>query len=152
MRSVPLPFLSKITLLWTRAREPGPVSPVKVDSPLPFPWTQRGEIYNLATTENPLNVQNLIRFPVHIAFSIVIIGKRKPPKEQSLWRFWCARLDSNQRPTESELSGRQRRNPGFMRVSGTSHKFSAHLRKPWKPLAHLGSHGFSGFWEIVVKQ
>lgn len=47
MRSVPLPFLSKITLLWTRAREPGPVSPVKVDSPLPFPWTQRGEIYNL---------------------------------------------------------------------------------------------------------
>lgn len=45
MRSVPLPFLSKITLLWTRAREPGPVSPVKVDSPLPFPWTQRGEIY-----------------------------------------------------------------------------------------------------------
>ena len=45
MRSVPLPFLSKITLLWTRAREPGPVSPVKVDSPLPFSWTQRGEIY-----------------------------------------------------------------------------------------------------------
>ena len=36
----------QITLLWTRAREPGPVSPVKVDSPLPFPWTQRGEIYN----------------------------------------------------------------------------------------------------------
>lgn len=47
MRSVPLPFLSKITLLWTRAREPGPVSPVKVDSPLPFPWTQRGEIYKV---------------------------------------------------------------------------------------------------------
>lgn len=46
MRSVPLPFLSKITPLWTRAREPGPVSPVNVDSPLPFPWTQRGEIYN----------------------------------------------------------------------------------------------------------
>ena len=46
MRSVPLPFLSKITLLWTRAREPGPVSPVKVDSPLPLPWTQRGEIYS----------------------------------------------------------------------------------------------------------
>lgn len=45
MRSVPLPFF-QITFLWTRAREPGPVSPVKVDSPLPFPWTQRGEIYN----------------------------------------------------------------------------------------------------------
>ena len=50
MRSVPLPFLSKITLLWTRAREPGPVSPVKVDSPLPFPWTQRGEIYSYGIT------------------------------------------------------------------------------------------------------
>ena len=50
MRSVPLPFLSKITLLWTRAREPGPVSPVKVDSPLPFPWTQRGEIYTSSQT------------------------------------------------------------------------------------------------------
>ena len=24
------------------------VSPVKVDSPLPFPWTQRGEIYTPA--------------------------------------------------------------------------------------------------------
>ena len=48
MRSVPLPFLSKITLLWTRAREPGPVSPVKVDSPLPFSWTHRGEIYTFA--------------------------------------------------------------------------------------------------------
>jgi hypothetical protein len=51
LRSVPLPFLSKITLLWTRAREPGPVSPVKVDSPLPFPWTQRGEIYTTARVE-----------------------------------------------------------------------------------------------------
>lgn len=52
MRSVPLPFLSKITLLWTRAREPGPVSPVKVDSPLPFPWTQRGEIYSRLSEVN----------------------------------------------------------------------------------------------------
>ena len=26
------------------------------------------------------------------------------------------------------------------------------FRKPRKPLAHLGSHGFSGFGEIVVKQ
>ena len=46
MRSVPLPFLSKITLLWTLAREPGPVSPVNVDSFLPFSWTHRGEIYS----------------------------------------------------------------------------------------------------------
>ena len=65
---------------------------------------------------------------------------------------WCARLDSNQRPTESELSGRQGRNPGFMRVSGTSHKISTDLQKLWKPLQRLGSHGFSGFGKIVVKQ
>ena len=65
---------------------------------------------------------------------------------------WCARLDSNQRPTESELSGRQRRNPGFMRVSGTSYKISTHLQKPWEPLVRLGSHGFPVFWKIVVKQ
>lgn len=54
MRSVPLPFLSKITLLWTRAREPGPVSPVNVDSSLPFPWTQRGEIYSFSYLEDNL--------------------------------------------------------------------------------------------------
>ena len=57
MQSVPLPFLSKITLLWTRAREPGPVSPVKVDSPLPFPWTQRGEIYILAGKQKNMCIQ-----------------------------------------------------------------------------------------------
>ena len=56
MRSVPLPFLSKITLLWTRAREPGPVSPVKVDSPLPFPWTQRGEIYTFINHQKTYSV------------------------------------------------------------------------------------------------
>ena len=67
-------------------------------------------------------------------------------------RCWCARLDSNQRPTESELSGRQGRNPDFMRVSGTSHKISSHLQKPGKPLVRLGSYGFSGFGKIVVKQ
>lgn len=58
MRSVPLPFLSKITLLWTRAREPGPVSPVKVDSPLPFPWTQRGEIYKDGAYPNMRMLRN----------------------------------------------------------------------------------------------
>ena len=106
----------------------------------------------LTTTENLPKSQIRISIPVHFGFFNVIIGKRKPPKEQSLWRFWCARLDSNQRPTESELSGRHRRNPGFMRVSGTLHKISTDLQKPWKPLQRLGSHGFSGFWKIVVKQ
>ena len=65
---------------------------------------------------------------------------------------WCARLDSNQRPTESELSGRQGKKPGFMRVSGTSHKISTHLQKPREPLVRLGSHGFPGFGRIVVQQ
>ena len=108
--------------------------------------------HHLTTTEIFSNTQICISIPVHFAFFNVIIGKRKPPKEQSLWRFWCARLDSNQRPTESELSGRQRRNPGFMRASGISHKVRTRLQKSWEPLVRLGSHGFSGFWEIVVKQ
>ena len=108
--------------------------------------------HNLTTTEILLNAYILNFLHVHIAFSIVIPYIRKPPKEPFLWRFWCARLDSNQRPTESELSGRQGRKSGFMRVSGTSHKISTHLQKPWEPLALLGSHGFSGFWKIVVKQ
>ena len=56
------------------------------------------------------------------------------------------------RPEPSELSGRQGRKPGLLRVSGTSHKISTHLQKMWKPLARLGSHGFPGFGEIVVKQ
>ena len=97
------------------------------------------------TTENLHNLQIHISALVHIIFFNVIIGKRKPPREPFLWRFWCARLDSNQRPTESELSGRQGKKPGFMRVSGTSHKISTHLQKPWEPLVRLGSRGFSGF-------
>ena len=83
--------------------------------------------------------------------------------------FWCARLDSNQRsclPARSVLNGPRRgprpyrvvvirsskKKTGFMRVSGTSHKISSYLQKLWKPLAHLGSHGFSSFEKIVVKQ
>ena len=31
-------------------------------------------------------------------------------------------------------------------------QISTDLQKPWRPLALLGSHGFSGFWKIVVKQ
>ena len=106
----------------------------------------------LTTTENLPKSQIRISIPVHFAFSTVISDIRKFPKERFLWEFWCARLDSNQRPTESELSGRQRRNPGFMRASGISHKIRTRLQKSWEPLVRLGSHGFSGFWEIVVKQ
>ena len=68
--------------------------------------------HHLTTTEIFSNAQIRISIPVHFAFFNVIIGKRKPPKEQSLWRFWCARLDSNQRshlPAQSELDGLHRR-------------------------------------------
>ena len=106
----------------------------------------------LTITQILPNPQIRISIPVYIAFFTVISDIRKPPKEPFLWRFWCARLDSNQRPTESELSGRQVRNPGFMRVSGTSHKIRTRLQKPWEPLIRLGFHGFSGFRKIVVKQ
>ncbi len=89
-------------------------------------------IFVLTTTENPPNVQNLIRFPVHIAFSIIIIDIRKPPKEQFLWRFWCARLDSNQRshlPARSELNGLHRRpaphRVGVIRPSRRKPRFHA---------------------------
>ena len=72
MRSVPLPFLSKITLLWTRAREPGPVSPVKVDSPLPFPWTQRGEIYSKVVKQFLPGHDSLLIAIVDRSFSVFI--------------------------------------------------------------------------------
>ena len=125
--------------------------------------------HHLTTTEIFSNTQICISIPVHFAFFNVIIGKRKPPKEQSLWRFWCARLDSNQRsrlPARSVLNGPRRgprpyrvvvirsskKKTGFMRVSGTSHKISSYLQKLWKPLQRLGSHGFSSFGKIVAKQ
>ena len=114
---------------------------------------------NLATTENPLNVQNLIRFPVHIAFSIVIIDIRKPPKEQFPWRFWCARLDSNQRshlPARSVLNG-PRRGPrpyrvGVIRPSKKKPRFYAGFRyipqiqRPFaKTVEALGTPGLPRF-------
>lgn len=75
----------QITLLWTRAREPGPVSPVKVDSPLPFPWTQRGEIYT------PLvSLPFLVSDVRHIALGV---GKRYgsfPFLRNQHW--FCARM------------------------------------------------------------
>ena len=125
--------------------------------------------YYLTSTEIFSNTQIRISIPVHFAFFNVIIGKRKPPKEQSLGGFgapdWirtsvlACRLGrswtvpaGDQDPTEWSLSGRQGRNPDFMRVWGTSHKISTHLQKPWEPLVRLGSHGFPGFGRIVVKQ
>ena len=72
----------------------------------------------LTTTENLPKSQIRISIPVHFAFSTVISDIRKPPKEQFPWRFWCARLDSNQRsrlPARSVLNG-PRRGPRPYRV------------------------------------
>ena len=82
MRSVPLPFLSKITLLWTRAREPGPVSPVKVDSPLPFPWTQRGEIYSGGSLD--LLIELAITFDISLDY--LILGRVKYSDSERIQR------------------------------------------------------------------
>ena len=43
--------------------------------------------HHLTTTEIFSNTQICISIPVHFAFFNVIIGKRKPPKEQSLGGF-----------------------------------------------------------------
>ena len=74
------------------------------------------------------------------------------PNPQSPINTGFLEMSQLERPEPSELSGRQRRNPGFMRASGISHKIRTRLQKSWEPLVRLGSHGFSGFWEIVVKQ
>ena len=103
--------------------------------------------HHLTTTEIFSNAQIRISIPVHFAFLIAISDIRKPPKEPFLWRFWCARLDSNQRPTESELSDRQRRNPEF--VGGF--RYIPQIQRPFaKTVEALGTPGlprFFWFWE-----
>ena len=64
--------------------------------------------------------------------------------------FWYARLDSNQRPSESELSGRQRKNRCGARVSVGLHKFSTIYRKLPEPLRCNGSGHFANSRQIVV--
>ena len=60
---------------------------------------------------------------------------------------WYARLDSNQRPLESEFSGRQRKTRWITRVSVRLHTFQCVYKKRPKPLQRKGSRRFL----IVVK-
>ena len=64
--------------------------------------------------------------------------------------FWYARLDSNQRPLESELSGRQAGNRYGARVWLVSHKFPAFWRKTSEALQGRASEAFRGSSQIVV--
>ena len=61
-------------------------------------------------------------------------------------------LERSPQGTKTLQSGRYQAVKEETQVSGTSHKISTDLQKLWKPLQRLGSHGFSGFWKIVVKQ
>ena len=64
--------------------------------------------------------------------------------------FWYARLDSNQRPTESELSGRQSGNHCGARVWLVLHKFPPLWRKTSEALSGRASEVFHGSSQIVV--
>ncbi len=64
--------------------------------------------------------------------------------------FWYARLDSNQRPLESELSGRQAGKPCGARVWLVLHKFAAFYEKTSEALRHKASEVFRSSSQIVV--
>ena len=63
---------------------------------------------------------------------------------------WYARLDSNQRPSESELSGRQRGARWSARVSVELHSFQHIYRKSPEPLQCNSSGPFANSRQIVV--
>ena len=64
--------------------------------------------------------------------------------------FWYARLDSNQRPTESELSGRQAGKPCGARAWLVLHKFPPLWRKTSEALSDRASEVFLDSRQIVV--
>lgn len=97
--------------------------------------------HHLTTTEIFSNAQIRISIPVHFAFLIAISDIRKPPKEPFLWRFWCARLDSNQRPSGSEFLDTQRKTTISSRFSSVVHKVQNHIKSPQS----LFRTGFAGF-------
>jgi len=72
--------------------------------------------------------------------------------DMTLAATWYARLDSNQRPSESELSGGQTGNPCGAVVSSILHKIEQRLTKDREPLRCNGSRSFWAFFKIVVKQ
>ena len=63
---------------------------------------------------------------------------------------WYARLDSNQRPLESELSGCQAANRCGTMVWWVLHKFAAFYEKTSEALRHKASEIFRGSSQIVV--
>ena len=70
--------------------------------------------------------------------------------EACLFSCWYARLDSNQRPLESELSGRQAGKPCGARVWLVLHKFPPLWRKTSEALSGRASEVFHGSSQIVV--
>ena len=71
-------------------------------------------------------------------------------QERNTSAFWYARLDSNQRPLESELSGRQAGKPCGARVWLVLHKFPPLWRKTSEALSGRASEVFHGSSQIVV--
>ena len=67
-----------------------------------------------------------------------------------VYTLWYARLDSNQRPLESELSGRQAGKPCRARVWLVLHKFPPFWRKTSEALSDRASEVFCGSSQIVV--
>ena len=76
---------------------------------------------------------------------------KKLPKHRCFGSFgWYARLDSNQRPLESELSGRQTEKPCGARAWLVLHKFPPLWRKTSEALSGRASEVFHGSSQIVV--
>ena len=78
------------------------------------------------------------------------VPTRKKTRFRVSFSCWYARLDSNQRPTESELSDRQAAKPCAARVWLVLHKFPAIYEKTSEPLWCKGSEVFRGSSQIVV--
>ena len=71
-------------------------------------------------------------------------------QERNTSAFWYARLDSNQRPLESELSGCQAANRCGTMVWWELHKFPPLWRKTSEALSGRASEVFHGSSQIVV--
>ena len=95
------------------------------------------------------------RFSIKIAPKHIIFDYSWDKKETNkLFRlvclFWYARLDSNQRPLESELSGCQAANRCGTMVWWVLHKFAAFYEKTSEALQGKTSEVFRSSSQIVV--
>ena len=79
-----------------------------------------------------------------------LTDRKKPAKSYVSRTFWYARLDSNQRPLESELSGCQAANRCGTMVWWVLHKFAAFYEKTSEALRHKASEVFRSSSQIVV--